>query len=782
MKRFDFNDGWLFSKEGGATRTLDLPHDAMIEEDRAQGNPSGSACAYFAGGKYIYEKSFTISAESADTNIMFEFEGVYKNSKVFINNKEVGGCAYGYTTFFVNTDGVLNYGGENKMRVIADNSDTPNSRWYTGSGIYRPVWMWQGNKTHILPQGVKISTLSYSPARIKVDVEHVGGEVDLEISYKGKIVATGKGDSVELDITNAKLWSDETPELYECHVSLTEAGVVMDEVIETFGIRIVEWSPKGLFINGKETLLRGGCVHHDNGILGARCYAKSEERRVRIMKEGGFNAIRVSHNPSSKAMLEACDKLGLYVMDETWDMWFNKKSRYDYANDFMENYKFDIEAMVNRDFNHPSVIMYSIGNEISEPATDKGINIAKEMIAFVHELDSNRAVTAGINPMIINMASKGKGVYKEEGGRDNEDKELPNSSTLFNMITTMVGTGMNKSGNSKSADRAISPVVDALDIVGYNYANGRYPLDGKHHPNRVIVGAETFPQDLGKNWGMVKKYPYLVGDFMWTSWDYLGEVGLGAWAYTPDGKKFNKPYPWLLAECGVFDILGNENAEAGYTAVVWGQRTEPYIGVQPVNHPGVKPAKAVWRGTNALPSWAWKDCEGNKAIVEVYVDAAKVELLLNGKSLGTKKVKNYKATFKTKYVSGTLIAVSYDISGRETGRTELTSATGKTTIRVMPEENTINAGEIVYVPIDLVGENNIIESNNDVKLTVTVDGGELLAFGSANPRTPEDYNSGSFTTYYGRSLAVVRCKIAGKAIVSVSGQGLDSASAEISVV
>jgi hypothetical protein len=786
MKKIDFSRDWTYSKEGGNTLRVDLPHDAMIGERRIPGSPGGSANAYFPGGMYIYEKRFVVPDEWADKTIIFQFEGVYKDSKVYLNGNEAGGRPYGYIPFFVEAGKFLKYGSENTIRVVADNSTLPNGRWYSGGGIYRPVWLWVGEKTHINIEGVRISTLSYSPARIKVETSHSGGNVSVEIQYKGKVITTGEGDSITLDIPDAALWSDETPELYQCRLILSENGTITDELIENFGIRKVEWSPKGLFVNGKETLLRGGCVHHDNGILGARSYTEAEDRKARILKQAGFNAIRSAHNPASPALLDACDKYGLYVMDETWDMWYGHKSKYDYASDFMNNYKSDIKAMVDRDFNHPSVIMYSIGNEVSEPHEGKGIALAKEMTAFIHALDTNRAVTCGVNLWLILMASKGKGIYKEEGGLSTDkpakkDKQKAVSSTLFNMITSKVGTHMNKAANSKTADEATSPCLDVLDIAGYNYASGRYPLEGKAHPRRVIVGAETYPQDIAKNWSMVKKYPYLIGDFLWTAWDYLGEAGLGAWAYTDDGAAFNKPYPWLLAEAGAIDILGNIGAEAEYAAVVWGLRKQPYIGVQPVNHPGVKPAKMVWRGTNAVASWSWRGCDGNKAVVEVYADADYVELLLNNRRLAIKKIKDCKAVFKTRYQPGTLTAVAYNAEKQELSRSTLVSAEEHLRIRIVPEKETVKAGERVYVDVLLVGENGVVESNADTRLTVTVEGGDLLAFGSANPRTEENYGDGSFTTYYGRSQAVLQTKQPGSIVVSVQGKNLETVQTVIEV-
>ena len=784
MNSNPFNQNWKFRKQGSEeTQTVTLPHDAMIHERREPNGAGGSAHGFFPGGIYVYEKNFTAPAEWADKTVFIEFEGVYRNSVVSINGKSVGGRAYGYVPFRICADALLNYGGENTITVTVDNSQLPNSRWYTGSGIYRPVNLIVGNKTHIEWQGVRVSTISYQPARIKVETESNGGEAVVEILDGDKVVASGQGASLELDIPDAKLWSDETPYLYTCHVTLAEHGQVVDEVTQRFGIRKVEWNSKGLFINGKETLLRGGCYHHDNGILGAATFDKSEERRVRIMKEAGFNALRSSHNPTSRAMLEACDKYGMYLMDETWDMWYSHKNKFDYASNFEKNWREDIRSMIERDFNHPSVILYSIGNEVSEPAQEKGVQLAKEMVEYIHSLDRNRAVTGGINLMIISRSAKGKGIYREDGGRDDSGKQNAMggmNSTMFNMITSMVGPGMNKGANGKKADAVTSPVLDALDIAGYNYASGRYPLEGKAHPDRVIFGSETFPQDIYKNWQMVKKYPYLVGDFMWTAWDYLGEAGIGAWSYTPDGKAFDKPYPWLLADVGALDLLGNPNGELFLAQAAWGLLKKPAIAVQPVNHPGIKPAKSVWRGTNALPSWSWQGCEGNKAIVEVYADATTVELLLNGKSLGKKKIKDCKAIFKTKYAPVTLTAVAYDAGGQELSRNELKSAIGSIRLVAEPEETAVKAGDIVYIPISLVGQNGVLERNADCKLTAAVENGELLAFGSANPRTEERYDSGNFTTYYGCAMAIVRAGQAGTVTLSVKNEN-QTATAAIEV-
>lgn len=755
MNKISFNDNWTLDG-----RQIILPHDAQVLENRSK-DASNGGHGYFPGGIYTYEKKFSAPLEWADHKLILEFEGVYKNASVSLNGKTLAFHPYGYTSFFVELDDIR-IGEENTLIVEADNSRLPNSRWYTGSGIYRPVWLYVCNEDGLRPNSVKISTLSINSATVQVELP---AAAKVEIMEGDNVLCADTGKSLVFSLENAHLWSAESPYLYTARITAAD-----DDTMEIpFGIRAISWSNQGFFINGKETLLRGGCVHHDSGILGAATYEESEYRRVRILKENGFNAIRSSHNPASTALIEACDRLGMYVIDETFDMWYNRKSPYDYGCDFPEWYEKDVTAMVERDYNHPSVVMYSIGNEVAEPFEQKGIDTGKKMIDLCHKLDSTRPVTCGVNLMIIGRAAKGQGIYqdgeqKTAGGKESKEKEGQNASLAFNIMASFIGTGMNKGGNSVKVDALTSPICDALDIVGYNYGSGRYPLDGQAHPDRVIFGSETFPQDIWKNWQMVKKYPYLVGDFMWTGWDYLGEAGLGAWSYT-GGMPFNRPYPWLLAGAGVIDILGNPDGSCKYASTVWGLEENPVIAVRPANHPGVRPGKSVWRGTNAIMSWSFAGCKGNKTIVEVYSDKAEVELILNGKSLGRKKVKECKALFTVKYAPGVLTAVAFEAGGREAGRSELISADAPLHISVNPEKKEVDSGEIVYVPVTIEGNNGVIESNADKKITVTVENGELLAFGSANPCTEEQYHTGSFTSYYGRALAIVRTGDAGSTIV-----------------
>lgn len=781
MKKTLFTGGWRFAAAGEPLKPVVLPHDAMLHQSRHPDAPSGSAGAFFPGGRYVYEKAFSLTAEEAEMHTLFYFEGVYKNAQVSINGTLAGGGAYGYLPFTVCGDTLLQE-GENRIRVECENQDQPDSRWYSGAGIYLPVWMMVGNAASIQPGSIKVTTLSIDPPTIRVETDVPDGDVSVEILDGAQTLASASGKDIRLPLPGASLWSEDHPKLYKARVTRQVAGESDTETV-TFGIRTISYSPQGLFINGRRTLLRGGCVHHDQGILGAATFDESVWRRVRVLKDAGFNAIRSAHNPCCRAMLEACDQLGMYIMDESWDMWYQKKNPYDYATQWADHYRDDLEGMVRKDYNHPSVIFYSIGNEVSEPASSQGVEKEKEMVELLHQLDPTRPVTGGFNLMIIASAAKGKGLYKEDGGLNRKESSGGGmNSTFFNLITNMVGTGMNKSANGKKADAATTPALDALDIAGYNYASGRYPLEGKAHPNRVIFGSETFPQDIVKNWEMVEKYPYLIGDFMWTAWDYLGEVGIGAWAYTPDGKGFHKPYPWLLADAGAIDLLGNPTAELFLAQAAWNQLSAPAIAVRPVNHTH-KPYKMVWRGSNGIPSWSWQGCGGQKAVVEVYASrpAQWVALYLNGNSFGRRKLKDCKATFHLHYAPGTLEAAALDENGRELGRSRLQSCAGKLSITLLPESKTTRPGGVVFIPVALCGENGEVESNADRTLGVTVEGGKLLGFGSANPRTEERFDTGRYTTYYGRALVAVQADRPGTMTVTAT-DGRESGKAKITVL
>ena len=343
MKKIPFGNDWLFIEEANnpsetKSHMVTLPHDATQETGRSAKAPSGSGYAFYEGGVYTYEKTFPAPMEWKDQDIDLLLEGVYPKASVALNGREIGTCAYGYSHYIMPLS-CLCYGKENTLTIRVDNTATPNSRWYAGAGIYRPVWLVQGARSHIPYHGIRVTTLSASPARIRVEIRHTGeGDASLEILDGDTVMASAQGEDVIIDLPGARLWDAEHPYLYTCRAFLRQGETVVDTDQITFGIRTISWSTQGLFVNGRKTLLRGGCVHADNGILGARSLDEAEWRRIRILKQWGFNAIRSAHQPLCRAALEACDALGMYVMDETWDMWNKHKTAHDYADRFLDNW------------------------------------------------------------------------------------------------------------------------------------------------------------------------------------------------------------------------------------------------------------------------------------------------------------------------------------------------------------------------------------------------------------------------------------------------------------
>ena len=799
MIKTNFNLDWQFKcvDSDEAPQSINLPHDAMLYEKRDRNAPTAGACGYFPGGAYEYRKTFFMPKEEHKKTHILEFEAVYKNASVYINGVLAAQRPYGYTNFFVAMDEYLHFGEENEIKVIADNSEVPNSRWYSGSGIYRNVNLYTGNVHHFLPDGLLISTTNNKSVTVKTAVCG-GDQIKVIISDQDAVVAEGTGDvvngqaNVHLCVSQPRLWDAENPELYRCSAYLYKDGEQVDQAEDLFGFRTIKWNVKGFYVNGKETLLRGACVHHDNGVLGACSFDDAEERRVRLLKEAGFNSIRSAHNPASKALLDACDRLGMYVMDEFCDNWLVHKNPYDYAEqEFCQWWEQDLTAMIKKNHNHPSVIMNSIGNEISELAIPEGQELCRKMAVLARELDPDKAVTLGVNMMLCSMAAKGGGIYGEKkDGKENKNgsqtmDNLP-TSAFFNFLMNKMGGIIEGAAAKPAADKATEVAISYLDIAGYNYAASRYEMDGKLHPDRVIVGSETLPKNLYKNWQLVKTFPYVIGDYMWTGWDYLGESGLGTVRY----KSFKKPgedAPIISGGCGVIDICGKLRPETQWNRLVWELTDIPGIGVEPLTHAGEIGSVSMWRDTDAVASWSWEGYEGKKTKVTVYASGAIVELLVNGKSYGKKKTKEYKAVYpKVTYVPGVITAISYDSVGKEISRTSMTTAEGRTRIHLTPEKHALrpNSQDLCYVNIDLVGGNGVTKSTEDVPITVVVSGaGSLQALGSAKPNMGECFFTNTHTTYYGKALAVIRAgNLSGKINVKASAPGLEDQFVELEVL
>lgn len=767
MKKTRINQDWQFWKDGNESekKRIQLPHDAMLLEERDPEMENGGASGYYPGGKYFYAKKIFGENAYKDQSVIMEFEGVYHDSKVFLNGEKVGGWHYGYTNFFVDITEKLRIGEENDLLVETDNSQTPNARWYTGSGIYRPVNLWTGGRVYIRPQGLKVRTRSIHPAVIEIQAECESGTPDTPVTaeveytiYDGKQkIAAASGTKTEVVIPDAELWSAENPHLYTIKAVLKTDGNIVDEAETRFGIRTLAWSTeKGLQVNGETVKLRGGCIHHDNGILGARTFDKAERRRIRKLKEFGYNALRYSHYPAGKYFLDACDEMGMYVLDESFDQWRRPKTKYDYSIWFDQECEKDLEALAEKDYSHPSVIMYCIGNEITDTGRSYAAETARRLCGALKRIDPDRPVTIANNAPMSIVA---EAMERLEGEKHAEIGSLE-INELLTASPDLVKTA-EESGEKGAArlEKITGKVFDELDVAGHNYAHEYYEGIHKWRPDRILLSTESFPSTMASNWKWVEECDYCIGDFQWTAWDYLGEAGVGVTVYGTEEAPFAKPYPCLTASCGSFDLTGRAEAAAWYCAALWGALKTPYIGVRPVDHSGEAYTLGRWRLTDALDCWTWDGCEGRKAEIIVYSGGKQVQLFKNGIMIGEKLLQDYKAEFKTTYEPGELEAVSFDEEGKEIGRSVLKTAGREVRLSIEPEENRIKADseEIVYVRVNVTDEHGILRMMTDKKITVSVEGeGTLLAVGSGRPETEEKFTDGTYTSWHGCVLAVVR--------------------------
>lgn len=769
MKPTPLLTGWTCRHLGDTApgKPVTLPHDAMLAEPRTALSAGGTNTGWYEGHDYEYRRTLTVPEnELADTHIL-EFEGVYHNAEVWLNGQKAAFRPYGYTNFYVDCAPYL-HAGENELRVIARNADQPNSRWYSGAGIYRPVQLWKARGAHITLNGVKIRTLSLQPAIVEVRVKTTApGTVRLTVDDLPAMQQESDGEAVfTLTLDNARLWTPETPNLYTCRVSFAD-----DEVTETFGVRKVEWGTDGFLLNGKRYIIQGACIHHDNGLLGAVCDPDAVARKVRLLKENGYNAIRSAHNPCSKALLTECDRQGVLVMDEYIDHWYIHKTEHDYVDYFNDWWRQDLTDMVEKDYNHPCVVLYSTGNEVSETAQKRGIALTKEMTDFLHGLDDSRPVTCGVNIFFNFLSSIGFGVYSDEKAKKEAEraekakqrgekaaKKKAVGSQFFNNLAGLLGDEFMKRGATlHGCDVKTRDAFANMDIAGYNYGIYRYKHDLKKYPQRLILGSETFCNDAYKFRELAKQEPRLVGDFVWAGMDYLGEVMVGSWEYADYAETFDGGLGWVSAGSGRIDLTGKPLGEALYTRVALEADNGPYIAVCPVNHTGDRHSPSAWKMTNAMPSWSWTGCEGRKANVEVYARAARVELVLNGHTVGSKTLKNdCLARFSIPYESGTLEAVSYDAADHEIGRYKLQSAGGATSLTLDAEEPAAQTGHLCYVRLRYTDENGITKPLMRGNIQVQVRGGTLVGLGSACPFNKHSYLDSETDTYYGEALAIVR--------------------------
>lgn len=801
-----WNDNWKFwvDKDSFAlvwdipeiARDITLPHDAMIEKPAHADSLNGGNTGFRDGDIYTYVKMLHAPEEYKEKTVTLKFEGVYMNAFVYVNGQLAAKSPFGYTTFYAPLNDFLKYGEDNEIRVQVRAGAMTNSRWYSGAGIYRDVYFLESGLTHIVPEGVQVKTENaddaYATLRVATELENktaVPQDLVIETVIKDdeeNVVAkectfatifAGENRTLKqrIIVENPKLWSAENPKLYTFETKVyenTEAKELLDEAADTFGIRTLAVDAKrGFRVNGKSVNLRGGCIHHDSGLLGAATYEDAQYRQILKMKEAGFNAIRMSHHPMAPAMLRACDEIGMYVMDETFDMWNRLKSNYDYGLYFQEWWEKDVTAMVRKDYNHPSVVLYSVGNEIPEIGTDKGAQTCQEISDKIRSLDDTRYTLASINGVFAAGDAVDQIVADVAANLSAEGKIDGN----VNDFMSLMDEHMDEIVVHKTISERLEKACAGVDIAGYNYMTARYEQDGKAYPNRVIVGSETNPPEIARNWELVERLPHVIGDFTWTGWDYIGEAGVGIPAYKWGEGGFGAAFPAQLAYPGDFDITGFRRPASYYREAVFGLRKKPYIAVQNPTHYGEFLIKTPWVISDATASWNWDGMEGKPAIVEVYAQGDEVELLLNGKSLGKKaagKEAGFRTLFETTYEPGILTAISYE-NEQEIGKSELATAGCERTLWVEKEEyvGLKNAKqELVYVQVEMRDQNGVLAADDTQKITLSVDGEvEVLGFGSGNPKPNYNFNEGVTELFGGRAQIIVK-KPEGKAILTVTAE------------
>ena len=782
-----FNDGWRFHRGAGEGREVpgfddsrwrrvDLPHDWSIEDVPGGRAPDqlgpfikksvgGTATGYTEGGEGWYRKAFRVDGLPKDARVEVLFDGIYLDSEVWLNGQRLGGNVNGYNPFAFDLTAHLVRGGDNVLALRVCNLGK-NSRWYGGSGIYREV------RIDVMPASTRIARWGVGASTRRL---LAGGQAEIDVSTRlefsdpavtlhtrlrdasGKIVAEASGPSAaelkqSLFVRAPRLWSPDSPTLYSLETELRRGDLVVDRMAQPFGIRIVAFDPQlGMTINGSRIVLRGGCIHHDNGLLGACAFRDADQRRISLMKARGYNAIRSAHNIASRSLRESCDRLGMLLIDEAFDIWHEKKLPQDFSVHFREHWQDVVSAMVLSGRNSPSVIMWSIGNEVPQRATDEGVEWCWKLANAIKRIDPTRPVTAGLNgllgaPMVAQAGTARPGFT---GKRDN-------ASTIF------------------------------LDLPGYNYRLEDIEGERAEHPERVVYASETFPGDAWDYARLVERAPYFLGEFLWTAMDYIGEAGVGASTnISVGGVAYNLPaWPWVNAWCGDIDLIGNQKAPSRYRDVVWGLSPLAMAVQRPV--PDGKVEKiSNWGWSDELESWTWPGAEGKELAVRLYTSGDRIELLLNGTKVGEKTLSaadKVRAEFKVPYAAGVLEGIAYR-DGKVIGRKRFATVGPAARLRVTPERTRGESSRqsLHYVAIQILDEQGRLRPDDKVKVALEIDGpAELVGFGSANPLAVGSFQSPAAETFHGRALAILRSRgRLGPVRITARAEGLASGGATL---
>ncbi len=786
-----FNHGWKFHRgivanaeqpefNDSRWRVLNLPHDWSVEpapmqregitigpfSKMTEGGAGGADTGQTLGGEGWYRKEFTVEERDKDKLLSLYFEGVYNQSEVWINGRKVYYNPYGYTSYRVDITPYCNPVGETNVIAVKVVNAGENSRWYAGSGIYRHVWLITTERVHLdewdtfidasklesRGATVDFSTVIHNktgtelPVDLNIEVFSPDGMLVHSDAYRQK-VSDQQPFSTSFTIKNPRAWSIESPVLYHAQVIVSDGENIYDKISIPFGIRTIEASAdKGFLLNGMPVKLKGACIHHDNGLLGAAAIDRAEERKVELLKANGYNAVRCAHNQVSEHFLDACDRLGLLVIHETFDQWQQAKRNDDYHQFFDEWSESDLIASLRRDRNHPSIIMWSIGNEIAQRADSIGEVIAKGLVDIIHRYDTSRFTTVGANDF------------------------------------------WDRRHMGFEWDKDIHRAFRNVDIAGYNYMWWKYEGDIAANPERIIYGSESYPKDAALNWNLVEKHPAIIGDFVWTGIDYLGEAGLAHVLELAEGE--HNPqfmgWPWYNAWCGDIDICGDKKPQSYYRDIVWRER-EISMAVRPPVAPGKKEVVNGWGWTDELLSWNWKGWEGEPMRVNVYSRSPKVRLYLDNELIDEKHTgpENYTATFHVPYRAGTIRAVNLD-QGQESASVEFKTTGEPAAVRLVADRNRIDAhpNDLAYVHIEIVDAEGQVVPDANLPVKIEMEGaGTVIASGNAAPDDMQSFRSLMPNTFRGKALAILQPDgKEGKMQLTVSSDGLTADHVTIEVV
>lgn len=825
---------------GKNAQTVNVPHDYMIASDTAADAPAGAAMGYFTAGVANYTKYVDIPSCWEGERIYLHSDGIMMNASIDVNGSQICQHHYGYTPVWTDLTDVLHYGAENRITITVNPSMQPNSRWYSGAGLYRDIELVHVPDVHIAPDGISAWTKEIAdipcPDGSSMRTAFIHTETAVRNCTMKKhlvevtvrlipdddpearpvlvrstqiMVRAGETASARIPfaLPDPRLWSDEKPDLYRLEAEAKDLGVFTtclqpsdacripaDQTSVLFGVRTISADAvRGLLINGRSVKLKGGCVHHDNGLLGAASLYDAEYRKVSRLKECGFNAIRTAHNPPSAVLLEVCDRLGVYVFDEVFDAWSVAKQPGDYNQFFASDWKADMRSLLLRDRTHPSVILWSTGNEIPERAgMADGYALAAELADYMRSLDPSRPVTNGICSFWCGLDDENQLRLFEESLLSREDGK--NAQDVQNLAPDK---------DSIFWEERTIPFAAPLDIVGYNYLDQNYEKDHEMFPDRVILGTESYPKEIDRIWALVKKNAHVIGDFTWTCYDYIGEAGIGkSGFFDPEDPRLanplalvashNSPYPWRLANDADHDVNGGLMPQGVYRHIVWGsERTGLFV--QAPEHFGKTELISGWGWDDITASWTWRGAEGQPVKVVVYSAAPEVELFLNGKSLGRQAAgeeNRFTASFNVTYEPGVLEAVSIT-DGKEISRSRLSTAGTPAAIRLAAETMALHPGilrangsDLQYVAVEVVDADGQVVPDAVLQTTAQAEGAAVLAgYGSANPQTTENYTQGKAATFRGKAMAILRTGYTeGEVVLRVKAEGLPEAELKLTVI